>query len=404
MPRNRHAAALAALVVAFSVAGCTQAAPEAQQAGYSRVNVAYDLVATINAQVVSMRLSPLEAPRIMAHSLLAAHAAAVLAPTGVDSESAASAAGTKVAAEMIVDETKAANIMAVNVRHGVTPDGAAAAFGARIAERVLRLAAADGHDDSLKRWSKNGSGTTEYRWEPTGRGDSGFEPGWGTITPVVSSSAACQLDSPSSSMLREQAEAMYATFSERDAVGPDVMWWLAGNGTVTPSGQWMRMAVNAAKDNKLSAADALELLAKAAVAANDAAILAWREKYRHNVARPESLWELLHGSEAPLLPRETPNHPSYPSGHSVFGAAVATVVIDTLGDVSTRDSFLPDLYAPAETRRWRSMSEALAEAGASRVHAGFHYPLDVSAGQELGECVAVSVLGSFSKVVSLLAQ
>jgi membrane-associated phospholipid phosphatase len=117
-------------------------------------------------------------------------------------------------------------------------------------------------------------------------------------------------------------------------------------------------------------------------------IVGWFEKYRHSVARPETLWGLINASQAPVLPRETPNHPSYPSGHSMFGAAVSAAVLSELGDVALNDQLPADLYVPREQRSWPSVTAALAEAGQSRVNAGFHYPVDISAGEELGNCVA----------------
>jgi hypothetical protein len=56
------------------------------------------------------------------------------------------------------------------------------------------------------------------------------------------------------------------------------------------------------------------------------------------------------------------------------------------------------MYVPAQTKNWASATEALQEAGMSRVNAGFHYPMDISAGQELGRCVAEKVSNGLDKL------
>ena len=70
----------------------------------------------------------------------------------------------------------------------------------------------------------------------------------------------------------------------------------------------------------------------------------------------------------------TPNHPSYPSGHSCFGSAAATV----LAQLFPRDA---------------AAFEALAaESSESRVWAGIHFRSDLEAGRALGRAVAERVL------------
>jgi membrane-associated phospholipid phosphatase len=70
----------------------------------------------------------------------------------------------------------------------------------------------------------------------------------------------------------------------------------------------------------------------------------------------------------------TPSHPSYPSGHSCFGAAAASV--------------LAHLF-PREA----TVFEALAsEASESRLWAGIHFRSDLDAGRALGRAVGQRVI------------
>jgi len=104
------------------------------------------------------------------------------------------------------------------------------------------------------------------------------------------------------------------------------------------------------------------------VAVYDAAVACWEAKYTYWAIRPVQLDPRL----VPLF--STPNHPSYPSGHSCFGAAAAAV----LSHLFPRDA---------------AVFEALAtESSESRLWAGIHFRSDLEAGRALGRAVAQRVL------------
>jgi membrane-associated phospholipid phosphatase len=104
------------------------------------------------------------------------------------------------------------------------------------------------------------------------------------------------------------------------------------------------------------------------VALYDAAVACWDAKYAYWAIRPAQLDPRL----VPLF--ATPNHPSYPSGHSCFGAAAAAV----LAQLFPRDA---------------AAFEALAaESSESRLWAGIHFRSDLDAGRALGRAVAERVL------------
>jgi membrane-associated phospholipid phosphatase len=361
--------------------------------------VAYALVGTVNSLNASLRVSPLEASRIMAYTMMAAWAA-YGNDEGINRDHAAVVAGSEVAARLMQEPTRALEARNLVKVYGADRDAEAVAYGMQLAEGVLLQAAAVGYESSMMPWSPAGS-STGMPWEPTGHGRPGLEPGWGSLRPIITESNSCTLPDPDPEQIKIQARQLLENFDRRAALGNDVMWWLSGTGTATPAGQWLRIVVNVAQQQTIEPADALQMLTTAAVAANDAAIMGWREKYRHNVARPETVWRVLGtGKPLPVLPRDTPPHPSYPSGHSFFGAAVTASVLPYLGDVPAFDQLPADLYVPAERRDWPSLTAALAEAGQSRVNAGFHFPEDVIAGTRLGNCVAEAVTGQLNAVVS----
>ena len=104
------------------------------------------------------------------------------------------------------------------------------------------------------------------------------------------------------------------------------------------------------------------------VAAHDSIIACWDAKYTYWAARPN----MLDTSIVPLFPN--PNHPSYPSAHSMFSSAYAAV----LSYLFPRDA---DYFA-AQAQ----------DAGMSRLWAGIHYRSDVEKGLEVGRSVAQRVI------------
>lgn len=104
------------------------------------------------------------------------------------------------------------------------------------------------------------------------------------------------------------------------------------------------------------------------VALYDAAVACWDAKYTYWAIRPVQLDPRVR----PLF--LTPNHPSYPSGHSCFGAAAATV--------------LAHLF-PGDTAAVEALA---AEASESRLWAGIHFRSDLDAGRVLGRAVGRRVI------------
>jgi len=82
----------------------------------------------------------------------------------------------------------------------------------------------------------------------------------------------------------------------------------------------------------------------------------------------------------------TPADPSYPGAHSVVSAAAATVLASAFGDGDRFDVTSEALAGV--TRSFARFSDAVDEAGLSRIYAGVHTRLDDVAGRALGRDVA----------------
>jgi hypothetical protein len=87
----------------------------------------------------------------------------------------------------------------------------------------------------------------------------------------------------------------------------------------------------------------------------------------------------------------TPNHPSYPSGHS--GTVVAIEILRAyFGDFNSLTLHTTTPGEPARTVS--SLTQIESENGLSRIYGGIHFSFDNAAGQTLGQNVASYVLAN----------
>jgi hypothetical protein len=85
----------------------------------------------------------------------------------------------------------------------------------------------------------------------------------------------------------------------------------------------------------------------------------------------------------------TPNHPSYPSGHS--GTVVAVELLKAyFGDFNTITIHTTTPGEPVRTVK--SLTQIEVDNGLSRIYGGIHFSFDNEAGQKLGTDVANYVL------------
>ncbi len=136
--------------------------------------------------------------------------------------------------------------------------------------------------------------------------------------------------------------------------------WNDGAGTYTPPGHWNDIAAEYIRDARMSEVRAARALALLNMAMHDAAVGCWGVKYLYFNPRPVQLDPSIKTVIG------LPNFPAYPSGHSTFSAAAATVL-----------SYLFPQAAPD----FDAMKE---EASISRLYGGIHYRSDIERGKEHG--------------------
>lgn len=149
-----------------------------------------------------------------------------------------------------------------------------------------------------------------------------------------------------------------------------VVFWAGGPGTITPPGQWIQAANQYMEQKTISLQQQLLIRSVLAIAIADSVIAAFDSKYTYWIKRPF----MRDSSIQTVMP--TPNHPSYPAGHSVISAAGATILI---------------YYFPNEKEKWLNMQNAASD---SRVHGGIHFKVDAEQGLIVGTKVANEVLST----------
>lgn len=134
------------------------------------------------------------------------------------------------------------------------------------------------------------------------------------------------------------------------------------------AGDWRVIALNYMKENKIPLQLELEVREKIVFAMLDALIAVYESKYIFLVQRPISIDPTIET----IFP--TPNHPSYPSAHSVVSTAVTTVL---------------EYYFPENRSEWIRLAN---EGSQSRIWAGIHFPIDLEAGKKQGVLVGKAVI------------
>jgi len=162
-----------------------------------------------------------------------------------------------------------------------------------------------------------------------------------------------------------------------------------------------------AADNRLSLADSARMLAMTNLAAADAAIGCWREKYRWSFWRPitamreadtdgnpattaDKDWLPLFDPSTPVAagapPLVTPPHPDNPSGHLCATASIVRTLQHFFG--SDRVPLTLHSNESGTTRQFARLSDVLHEVMNARVWAGIHFRTADVQGARLGKAVA----------------
>jgi len=235
-------------------------------------------------------------------------------------------------------------------------------------------------------------------------------------------------------------------------------FWADGPTSTTPPGHWHQIAIDSAEKSNLNLMDTIQVLFLQANAAFDAGLAIWDAKRYYDSVRPISAIQCLFtgqqvkawggpyqgnilidgGKWQPWQEKYfiTPPFPEYPSGHSGFSAASATVLAAFFGDDtfrgknytifaghsviepaitnSSQSGFVDGVtnvpntgpgtpgYSPATniSLSWPTYSAAAAQAAVSRLYGGIHTAfgnnIGISVGQKVGGMVFATSAALFN--------
>lgn len=142
-----------------------------------------------------------------------------------------------------------------------------------------------------------------------------------------------------------------------------VVFWAGNPGTITPPGQWLEIANEYMQENNITLLQQLFIRSVLAMGIEDSVIAVFDSKYTYWVKRPN----MKDSNIVTVMP--TPNHPSYPAGHSTISGSASVILT---------------YFFPQNATKWDHDAN---EASLSRVWGGIHFPADADAGVILGKKV-----------------
>jgi len=279
------------------------------------------------------------------------------------------------------------------------------AYGQQVAEAVWQWSATDmtGHHGFLYNYDQHytppqGPGL----WQPNDEhAMPALAPNWGDartfaahISQIAVRPPIAFSEAPGSSFYTDALE----VFSMSQSLSKENHWiaefWsddLPGL-TMSPSGRWISITSQVILQVQPTFPEIIATYLKVGLALCDASIICWHGKYQYNVERPQSyIRRVVQRGWSPL--HDSPPFPSYPSGHAVFGEAVAEVLTATFGDDfsftdHTHESRREFAGLP---RHFRSFEEMARENAFSRVAIGVHYRMDCEEGLRLGKIIGQQI-------------
>lgn len=268
-------------------------------------------------------------------------------------------------------------------------------LGRYVADRLLQGRC----DEEYDRVESSRPSREEGVWRPTPPGYApALLPNYGRVKPfgledpsTIKLTPPPQLSSKEFQKDLQEVRSLGALDSvTRSAEQAIIAWfWNDGPGTCTPPGHWNQIAQIVVVQKQTSRIDTARIFALLNLALADAAILCWDGKYRYRLWRPVTALRQNEPDWLPLL--DTPAFPAYPSGHSTFSGAAATILGQLFGSDEVEFTVGSE-GIPGTERTYQGFWEAAHETGRSRIYGGIHYECDNREGLALGKRIAQEIL------------
>jgi membrane-associated phospholipid phosphatase len=336
-------------------------------------------------EIASHRVDPPHASRLLATLSVAIQRAVDRSQPAASAGAAVDGAASTVLAYFFQEDAGRFHGLAERAEHAAADSsvGRGYALGRRTGEELIERARNDGADTPFTGTIPVGS---EY-WVPTPPGFlPPLLPRWGKVRPWnIADPVAVRPHPPprpGEPAFEAEVQDVYRVSqtltSEQRAIA---LFWADGPGTFTPPGHWNAIALDLASAHALDTTAAARLFAVLNTAEADAFICIWDAKYAYWSLRPvTAIRREIDPSWSPLI--TTPPFPSYVSGHSGASGAAATVL---------------SAFFPAEATQLHAWA---AEAAASRLYAGIHFPSDNQVGLALGTSVGEAALADRARLVT----
>ena len=263
-------------------------------------------------------------------------------------------------------------------------------------------------------------GSTEVgKWRPTPRADlstplAAAEPWWRSVKPfALTAPEQFRPAAPPAITSAEFATAYLETkaFGKLDSATRTADQTQIANFWKQPTHvPFNAIARSVSKAKGLSLQENARLFALLNITLADTRIAAWDAKYQYGYWRPLTAinTDADYGNASavpdttwlPLL--ETPNHPEYPSGHSITGGGGGRVLASAFGSDAVSFAVGSDTLRGV-TRGFEKFSDAEQENANSRIYGGIHYRFSNDTGIALGHQVADYVLANYLKPIAPVA-
>jgi membrane-associated phospholipid phosphatase len=281
-------------------------------------------------------------------------------------------------------------------------------LGIRCANRLLDARAADGSATDVPYIPSSAPGQWR-RTPPFFRPP--LTPGWLYVTPFAIPDAD-DFRSPPPPALHSPEYAR--DFEEVRALGsrnstvrtPEqtliARYWSDFSYTAMPPGHWHEIASAILGNQGIPLEPTARAMALLSLAQADAAIVCWDAKFRYNLWRPVTAIQRAGEDGNPATAPEpdwdhllaAPPFPAYPSGHSTFSQASASILADFMGTDAVQFTTASD-SVPGVFRSYSSLSACAAEIGRSRIYGGIHFEFDNREGKRIGATVARHVTANW---------
>ncbi|NBP58669.1 phosphatase PAP2 family protein, partial [bacterium] len=374
--------------------------PYAETIDFKQPPITTQLTSILTQSASSQRISPLTAARIQAYVYLASYLA-YKNSTQESKDASAIKAASVIAKELYFNvPVITTSFDTLSKRYNSSIDNEAINSAIKLVRELINK---DRYNQVKMIQMKNSNNIDEFTWIPTGISQRSFmDPNYGDLNLIAELRDICKLPAPDRNQLIKEVKTLFDNFDISKSNNIYVTTFLAGVGTPTPPGQNLQIITTATVTSKLPTDQALRIITASALAIFDTSILTWYEKRLHNIARPETLYYNLTKKRIQLA-RETPAHPSYPSGHSAFSGANAAIIEQMISDQIQLSLTLPDdIVIKESTINFLNPEDFTSKVNQSRVDAGFHYPMDVKAGEALGRCVGNYYAKNFDEIINKL--